>query len=414
MDFASSSGMRHASHLRTVVLSSFLALLLAACGGDSRQEAIHVGAVLPTTGPFAVYGEPVARGVEMASHALREAHEQGRHPHLLEIEVLDSEGSPELAAELLRTLYEEREVRAAVGGVTHAELARMIEVAEEAERVLISPTASVAELPEGSKHVYRLSPSGSLQGNKLGSFAALDLDLQSAVVLRPDTPSAAVTAETFRAELERNDGEVLAEVVFPSATEDPAPYVERALENRPQAVAVFGDSVILPRVFRQLDRRGFRGVVLTTSGLASHRVLADAGEAAEGVFVSRTSFDPESDDPKVRAFVEAYEERYGEVPDAYAALGYDAVMALARALEGRWSRPSQLWKGMRNLRDMVGVTGILQFSEQGESGQFPRIYAVEDGRLQKVGQALADRRADLEKRLARLERQRMSLIRQRG
>lgn len=405
--------MRHANHLRAVVLSSFLALGLVACGGESGREAVRVGAVLPMTGPSAAYGEPVARGVELASAALREAYEQGRYPHELHVEVLDSQGSPERAAELLRTLYEEQEVRAAVGGVTHAEAARMVPVAEESERVLVSPTASVAELPEGSRYVYRLSPSGSLQGNKLGSFAALELELRSAVILRPDTPGAELTAETFRAELERNDGEVLAEVVFPADPEDLASYVEEALAARPQAVAVFGD-VALPRVFGELEERRFRGVVLTTSGLASQQVLAEAGEAAEGVFVSRSSFDPHSDDAKVRSFVRAYTERYGETPDVYAAQGYDAVMAVAEALEGRWSRASELWKGMRDLRDVAGVTGILQFSQEGESGQFPRIYAVEDGRLEEVDRVLTERRTRLKTRLVRLERQRRSAMRQRG
>lgn len=404
--------MRHANDLRTVVLSSFLLLWVAACGGDS-QEAVRVGAVLPTTGPSAAYGEPVARGVELASDTLREAYEAGRYPHELDIRVVDSEGNPERAAEQLQTLYEEQKVRAAVGGVTHAEAARMVEVAEKAERVLVSPTASVADLPEGSRYSYRLAPSGSLQGNKLGSFAALELELRSAVILRPDTEGAAATAETFRAELERNDGKVVDEVVFPATAEDPASYVEQALEAKTQAVAVFGDSVALPRVFGELEDQRFRGIVLTTSGLASQQVLADAGDAAEGVFVSRTSFDPESDDPNVREFVEAYTERFGEAPDVYAAQGYDAVMAVARALEGDYSRPSELWKGMRDLGDMMGVTGFLQFSEQGESGQYPRIYAVEDGQLRDVDVALQNK-SRLKNRLARLEQQRMAAIRQRG
>lgn len=404
--------MRHANHLRVVVLSSFLALVLAACGEESR-EAMRVGAVLPTTGPAASYGEPVARGVELASDALREASREGRYPHDLDFEILDSEGSPERAAELLGTLYEEREVHAAVGGVTHAEAARMVEVAEEAERVLVSPTATVAELPEGSRHVYRLSPSGSLQGNKLGSFAALELDLKSAVVLRPATPGAAATAKAFQAELERNGGEIVGEVVFPEALEDPASHVERALEPRPQAVAVLGDSAALPRIFGVLENRRFRGIVLTTSGLAAQQVIDRAGAAAEGIFVSRASFDPDSDDPRVQRFVESYRDRYDETPDVYAAQGYDAVMAIARALEGRWQRPAQLWKGMRNL-SYVGLTGTLQFDEQGESGQFPRIYAVEDGRLQEVDRALAGTKTRLKNRLARLERQRKAALRQRG
>jgi ABC-type branched-subunit amino acid transport system substrate-binding protein len=41
---------------------------------------------------------------------------------------------------------------------------------------------------------------------------------------------------------------------------------------------------------------------------------------------------------------------------------------------------STFWKGLRNLREYPGVTGIIQFDEKGDVSKFPRVYIVADGR----------------------------------
>ncbi|HUP42834.1 MAG TPA: ABC transporter substrate-binding protein, partial [Thermoanaerobaculia bacterium] len=166
-------------------------------------------------------------------------------------------------------------------------------------------------------------------------------------------------------------------------------YVKDALAKRPQAVylAATGGDRAARAVLAELARRGFRGTVMTTSSFAAAGILAEAGRGAEGLVVSAGSFDLEGEDPKARAFVEAYREKYGAEPDAYAAHGYDAVMALAQAMveqaeQGAGRR--ELWKGLRGLSGFQGVTGYIQFDERGNVGQFPRVFVVDHGELTEL------------------------------
>ncbi|MDW7675874.1 MAG: ABC transporter substrate-binding protein, partial [Bacillota bacterium] len=56
------------------------------------------------------------------------------------------------------------------------------------------------------------------------------------------------------------------------------------------------------------------------------------GVAAEGTIIGSV-FNPHRERPEVKRFVEDFLKEYGQMPSAYAALGYDAVMLLAAAIE---------------------------------------------------------------------------------
>ncbi|HLE85637.1 MAG TPA: ABC transporter substrate-binding protein [Thermoanaerobaculia bacterium] len=364
-------------------LPILLAALLAACG-DSGPET--VGVVLPMSGPDKVYGQSLGRGIALAHEELQRS--AAELP--FELELRDSSSHPQRAAELAEELYGDGAV-AVIGGATDAEARAMVPAADRAGRVLLSPSAASAELAGASRYVFRLSPSDYHQAIKMGGFAVLDLDLARTAVLMPASGPGRELGQVFQDEFERQGGEVVTAVGYPEqgADERLGRYVKDALAKRPQAVylAATGGDRAARAVLAELARRGFRGTVMTTSSFAAAGILAEAGRGAEGLVVSAGSFDLEGEDPKVRAFVEAYREKYGAEPDAYAAHGYDAVMALAQAMveqaeQGAGRR--ELWKGLRGLSGFQGVTGYIQFDERGNVGQFPRVFVVDHGELTEL------------------------------
>jgi len=354
------------------------ALVSGGCGGDAQPT---IGLVLPLSGPSAVYGESVERGVRLAHHALQGQHEQGAYPYDLVLLVEDSAGDAGEAARELGTLYE-NDVVATIGGVTDAEIRAMAEVARAKERVLVSPTALGGTSEEPCRHVFRLHPSAAREADKMGNFALLELDLESSVILSPKGTDSADLVGAFRTQFERG-GQVLEVVEYLPAEGAVAEAVATALSRRPQAVylAVSEADPAARELLRELDRRHYRGAVLTTSAFAAPGVVPESGHAGEGLILSHGSFDLGSDEPAVTEFVEAYKAEYGEMPDTYAAYGYDSMMVLAQALVEEEASPYQLWKGLKGLSGYRGVTGFIQFDEQGEVGQFPRVFVVRGGKL---------------------------------
>jgi len=352
---------------------------LQGCGNDGPPR---IAVLLPLSGDAAAFGEPVQRGVALALAELQEAHALGLYPYDVQVEVLDTAGDPRHAAELLRDFYD-RGGAAAIGGVTDAEAEALVQVADEAERVLVSPTASRPDLPT-SRHVYRVALTADREATKMASFTVLELGLRKVALIVADEPTAKAAADAFQEELERNRGELLGRLVYPSDGELPESVAEQAVATDAQAIYVADFSARDEAMIRALDRQGFHGVVLTTSALTAPELLASSQEAADGALVTQTLFDLESDNPKVELFTNAYRKRWGGEPDLYAAHGYDAFQILTRALATEEARAAQIWKGIRGLDEYRGVTGYLQFDEQGKAGKFPRVYVVDGGELDPV------------------------------
>jgi len=121
------------------------------------------------------------------------------------------------------------------------------------------------------------------------------------------------------------------------------------------------------------------------------------------VFLTQAVFEVDSEDPLIQGFVEAYRAKYGLAPDLFAAHGYDAMVVLTEALREAGPLANDFWKGMRALREVPGVTGMIQFDEKGDAQKFPRVYVVDDGELIDYEAEVERRRRELIDQLRRLE-----------
>lgn len=386
-----------------------LVLSLSGLTGCGEEESVLVGAVLPLTGEFAIYGEPIRKGIELAY----EQHEaRDDYPYALELRVEDSQGEPERAAELLAQLYKEG-APAVIGGVTTQEAMEMVSVADREDRVLLSPSASSPRLSGISTNFYRVFPSDFLEGTKMGLFARETMNLEEVAIVAAESQYAKGIQQVFRQEFERNGGEVLEVIEYPRNTSDLSGVIDRIMTLDPPAVYLADYANGLVTLLRGLEERGYGGRVLTTSSIASGEVINNVDEAAQGVLFTQSNYDVDADDPRIQEFVQAYQEKYGSVPDLYAAHGYDAMRVYARALEEGGKRPSQFWQGMRAISNFPGVTGAIQFDEQGDVQKFPRVYLVQEGQFVDFDQILEERRKGLEERRQQLEQRMRELERQR-
>jgi len=386
-----------------------LALSFVHCGGENP---VLVGAVLPLSGQFAIYGEPIRKGIELAFEEIKAKDDTG---YSLELEIKDSQGNPDLAKQQLEQLYDDG-APAVIGGATTEEALTMVEVADGVDRVLISPSASSPRLSGISTNFFRVFPSDFLEGTKMGHFATQTLNVESVVIVASKAPYAKGIQQVFRQEFERNGGTVQDVIEYPRNTSDLGGVLDRIMTLDPEAVYLADYADGLVTLLKGLRERGYDGKILTTSSIASGEVLDKAGTAADGVLFTQSNYDIGSEEPLIQDFVKAYRAKYNEDPDLYAAHGYDAMRVYARALHEGGRRPREFWQGMRSINSFPGVTGTIQFDEQGDVQKFPRVYIVKDGQfidydkvLEERRKKLDQRRRDLEERMRELERQRRAL-----
>jgi branched-chain amino acid transport system substrate-binding protein len=90
-------------------------------------------------------------------------------------------------------------------------------------------------------------------------------------------------------------------------------------------------------------------------------LLEIAGHALDGSFFSNHYY-PDDPSPIIREFVTKYKARYGETPDAFAALGYDATRLLVAAIgRAKSIERTAVRDELAKTASFPGVTGSITF-----------------------------------------------------
>jgi len=357
--------------VRSALLFSSMVLSL----GCPSQEATEIGAVLPLTGEHQLYGQSVLKGIELAFEDV--VGDEATSDWVLSVQ--DSESDPVKSAELVGALYDAG-ATAVIGGVVTDEALASVTVADRYSRVLLSPSASSAQLTGASKNFYRVFISDSKEGRIMAQFAVNDLTATTAVVLARQTNYARGLKDIFQEAFIGLEGELLDVIEYPTGS-DLTGLIERAVTVEPDVVYLAGYADDVASMIEGLRERQFAGSILTTSAFATPEVMERVGSVAEGVFLTQTDFDPAGDNEAVARFVNRYARLNGTVPDLYSAHGFDALKVLAAGIVAAQGQPREVWSGLRSLREVPGVTGMLQFDEKGDVGKFPRVYRIHEGAL---------------------------------
>ena len=376
---------------RTLALLGALCLLVAVgCGPE--VPTVTVSAIVPLTGEAQVYGQEIANGIQLRHERLMSGEEALGYNVVLE--VVDTEGDPAQAASQLETAFTSS--LAAIGGVTSDEALAMIPVVNEADRVLLSPSASSPELSGVSEFFYRLYPSAEIEASTMATFLRDRLQVARLVVVVQDTEFGTSLADAIDAVW---GTELAGRVVFTAASDQNA-MVDEALSYDADAIYVAASGSALAEAMQALRLGGFNEAhdyLAASSSLAIQSVLTEAGPAANNSVLTAPPYDTESLDEPVASFVAAYQEKHGTVPSYYAALGYDALWVYIEALSevDVIAVPSDFLKGMRAVRELQGVTGNIQFRETGDVQKFTRIYQIVDGKLVDFEKYQKERREEL-------------------
>ena len=350
--------------------------LLSGCG---EPEPVRIGVLVPDTGPASSYGKSIRQGIDLA---VKEINESGGVLGGSPIETIyrDTGTNVETAKIAFHELVETDQVWAIIGPVSSSVARGLAPLATQAKTVLLSPAASSPTLTsEGGKYFFRNYPSDVVEGYTMAEFCR-KLALASVAVVAADDLFGQGIADIFTRKYEAPTRKVALRIDFSS------PLDEKRAEEIARKIARSGAEAVYIAAYQPdvaallvtLDRLGVKVPRLATSAVTGE-IVRLAGKAAEHLVFPQSAFDPHADDPKVRAFVEAYKAAYGEEPDNFAAHAYDAAHVLAAAIDKAQIR-SQLTGELWNIR-YEGVTGNIDFDLNGDVVQAPRLYAVFHGEV---------------------------------
>ena len=379
-----------------VAAASLLAIVATGC----RAKPV-VGVLLPTTGEAATYGVAIESGVRLA---LREATDNKTLPAGFEVVFQDTGSSPARAAELFRTMVDDKKVKLVIGGVTSAEARALMPVLEDTQVICMSPSASAPGLAQQSRLFYRIYPSDELEGHTAAQFLHDRLGQKQIVLYAGGSDYVAGIEPEFRRRYETDLGGKVAERVDIAADGWAVRSKAVLASAQPEAVVVIAYAPEILEVLRHLMAEGYKGKVLTTSAFFSSAVIAEAGQLAEGVLFPLPPFDGTSEKEPVVGFVHRYMDTYERAPDIFAAHGYDAMRVVLEALRvTAVPETAEINKALHfGLTDFKGVTGPITFDDYGDVKHYPKMFIVYESQVISYQRYLKIKRQEIQGSLLQL------------
>jgi hypothetical protein len=116
-------------------------------------------------------------------------------------------------------------------------------------------------------------------------------------------------------------------------------------------------------IAQQCRAQGLNVPLLGGDGWESDKLVPNSKGALEGCYFGN-HYAVANESPKVKAFVEAYRKKFGNAPSSLAALGYDDVYVIKKAVEdaGDFDR-KKVRDALAKLKGYDGVTGKFDIDE---------------------------------------------------
>lgn len=319
------------------------------------------------------------RGIDLAVEEIN--HAGGIRGAPLRLIARDDEADPRHAAVIASDFVTNDQVLAVIGHVNSGAMMAAAHV-YDGELTAVATSASSPDLTGISPWVFRVIPSDSLNGVGLARFASqiggTDPSMKEAAVLYENDSYGRGLADSFR----RNFRGTI--ISFDPIGQNPAtvePFISYYKIRRPGIIFVASREQAALAILREAKQQQLEAVFVGGDGWQS--IVTDSA-ASEGAYVG-TSFNAEDQSATVKRFVRAFTKRYAVTPDAFAALGYDATMLVARAISKKGANRRGIRDYLSSLdaeHSFEGLSGSLYFSEGGDPlGMGFRVARVSHGAL---------------------------------
>lgn len=360
-------------------------LLLSGC----KSDTLVVGAVLPLSGPDQAVGEEARKGLELAA-----AEWVAKGNERLDLRIVDSAGDPAQAAAQLKDLFENQKAVAAFASGDDLEARALVDIATQAERLLILTAAEDQELGAASPFVYRLSTSLYSAGTKVATFSARKLDAKKAALIAQDERFAGAMESGFGPSFSNIGGEYLGSRVAEDLSVETVRELRKA---KCDTIVLSGDSTWMQKTLETLRSASYKGHIFAPQSFATPSNLEEMGKSARGVVFAATAVQGTE---AGTTFSEAYRQAHESEATIFAAEAYDTLNVFMTAAQERPAIVSEIKRGLRDqIKSFDGASGNIEFDETGAPKKFPSLYSLDRQLAKRDHEAFTDERLAKIKRL---------------
>jgi len=366
-----------------VLAAVCLAAVLAAnvsCGSKGSQKEILIGEYGSLTGGIATFGISTKNGSELAFQEINaKGGVLGKQIKLL---VEDDQSKPEEAGTVVTKLINQNGVSAVLGHVASSHSLAAAPICQSNQIPMISPSSTNPRVTQVGNYIFRVCFIDPFQGAVMAKFAADTLKLKKVAILVDVRSDYSVGLQTFfRQQFRQLGGEVVVEQSYSQGDSDFRAQLTAIKAANPEAVYLPGYYTEVGTIVHQARELGITVPFLGGDGWDSPKLWEIGGTALNGCYISN-HYSTDDPNPAVQKFVADYKAKYGQTPDALAALAYDAARVLAAAIEKAGSTDGpKVRDAIGATRDFPGVTGVISINADRNAVKPAVILKIENGKF---------------------------------
>ena len=393
--------------LVSLALAATLALSVVACGSSdtaasttesttestsessdtsaSADGVFKIGGIGPITGGAAIYGQAVMNAAQMATDEINA--NGGINGYQVEFRFEDDEHDAEKSVNAYNTL-KDWGMQMLMGTVTSTPCTAVSAKTEEDNMFQLTPSGSAVECIAPA-NAFRVCFSDPNQGIASAQYIGENhLATKVAVIYNSSDVYSSGIYQKFAEEAPNQGIEIVAAEAF---TEDSKTDFSVQLQKAKEAGA---ELVFLPIyyteasiILTQANTMGYDPKFFGCDGMDGILGVENFDTSLAEDLMLLTPFVADAKDEKTQTFVSAYKEKFGEIPNQFAADAYDAMYIIKAAAEKAGVTPdmsvSDICEAMKTAMTEItfdGLTGDgMTWSADGEPTKAPKAMKIVNG-----------------------------------
>jgi len=150
---------------------------------------------------------------------------------------------------------------------------------------------------------------------------------------------------------------IIIEERFSDGETDFKAQLERIKKTSPDGIVLWGNAKESALILKQIRDLGMNQPVYGSDRMVNPEFLNIAGNLAEGV-VTTCQYNPDADNPKLKAFKSNYLKRFGMEPDVFAAHAYDGMNMIIEAIQKVGLNRVLIRDILTDLKSFQGYQGV--------------------------------------------------------
>lgn len=379
--------------------TALLTGVLAGCGSDgdsSKSESgnavsgdtIKIGANLELSGSVASYGSSINDGAKLAIEEINAA--GGIDGKQIEYIPVDNKSETAEATSAAIRLAEQEKVVAMLAPATSGNSVATVQIANQHKVPMVTgsgtaPNVTVNEDGSVNAYAFRTCFIDPFQGTVAANFATNELDAKNVAIFADNASDYAKgLAASFKETIEANGGTVVIEEAYVAKDVDFKSQLTNIKGKNPDFIFIPGYYEEVGIIVKQAREAGITAPLMGADGWDSPKLVELAGgDALNNTFITN-HYSSEDPDAKIQDFVTAFNDEYGQAPNAFHALGYDSIYFIVDAInrvEGDITSVA-VQEQLAATKDLGLVTGTFSVDENHNPVKSATVLEFVDGKQQ--------------------------------